>query len=536
MQIKDLLDQVVDELRGAWRFRWLGLIAAWAVCLVGWIAVLAIPNTYEANARVYVDSKGILRPLLQGLAIDPDVASGLDLVRQVLLSRPQIELVAQKTGLDAQAGTPEQKAALIRDIQSRVTIEAADLRARTTQGEGLYKITFHDRDRKKAVDVVQTMLNGFVENALGEKRTGQESAQRFLDEQIGQYEARLREAEGRVADFKKRYVGVMPSTQGDYFAKLQEEATGLEGVRNQLSIAESRRTEISRQLSGEEPYLFGIDAGSSSALQAQAGGDLTIRIQELEKSIEELRLRYTDKHPEVIATQATIEELKKRQAEELARVRKGQATTGSLSSSLKTNPVYQSLQIELKRTQVQIAELRQEVIQRGARVADLRRKVDTVPEVEAQLAQLNRDYEVTRTKYQELVQRRETATLSQDADRSGTVKFEVIEPPLAAFEPISPKRPALLALVLFAGLGAAAGVSWLLNQLNPVFHTSDTLSQITGLPVLASVSRSWAERHRVMRRGELLKFTAISMLLVVTFGLVLLLQQFGVQQIQRIIG
>jgi polysaccharide chain length determinant protein (PEP-CTERM system associated) len=536
MQIKELLDQVVDELRGAWRFRWLGLIAAWVVCLVGWFAVLAIPDVYEANARVYVDSKGILRPLLQGLAIDPDVASGLDLVRQVLLSRPQIEQVAQKTGLDALAKTPEQKAALVRDIQSRVMIDAADLRARTTQGEGLYKITFRDHDRNKAVEVVQTMLNGFVENALGEKRTGQESAQRFLDDQIAQYEARLREAEGRVADFKKQYVGVMPSTQGDYFAQLQEETKGLEGVRSQLTIAESRRTEISRQLDGEEPYLFGIDTGAAQAAPTATGGDLTFRIQELEKSLEELRLRYTDKHPEVIATLSTIEELKKRQAEELARVKKGQATTGSLSSSLKTNPVYQSLQLELRRTQVQIAELRQEVIQRSSRVAELRRKVDTVPEVEAQLARLNRDYEVTRTKYQELVQRRETATLSQDADRSGTVKFEVIEPPLAGFQPISPKRPVLLAMVLFAGLGVAAGVSWLLNQLNPVFHTQKGLADITGLPVLTSVSRTWVDRHRATRRGELLKFSAISMLLVVTFGAVLLMQHAGAQQLRRLIG
>jgi uncharacterized protein involved in exopolysaccharide biosynthesis len=76
MPIREILDKILDELRGAWRFRWLGLIAAWAVCLIGWFYVYTIPDTYEANARVYVDSRGILRPLLEGLAIDPDVASG----------------------------------------------------------------------------------------------------------------------------------------------------------------------------------------------------------------------------------------------------------------------------------------------------------------------------------------------------------------------------------------------------------------------------------------------------------------------------
>ena len=297
MQIKQILDQVMDELRGAWRFRWLSMAAAWAVCLVGWFAIYAIPDTYEANARVYVDSKGILRPLLQGLAIDPDLASGLDLVRQVLLSRPQLEQVAKDTGLDASATTPEEHETLIRDMQSRIAIDAADLRARTTSGEGLYRISFRDKDRARSIAVVQTMLNRFVENALGEKRTGQESAQRFLEDKIAQVEAKLKAQEEERAQFNKLNVAVLPGTQGDYFARLQAELAGLETARTTLSIADSRRAEIQRQLNGEEPYLFGIDSGASSALPAGASGDLTYRIQDMQKQREELLLQYTEKYP-----------------------------------------------------------------------------------------------------------------------------------------------------------------------------------------------------------------------------------------------
>lgn len=536
MPIKEILDRILDELRGAWRFRWLGLAAAWVVCLLGWFYIYTIPDSYQASATVYVDSRGILRPLLQGLAIDPDVASGLDLVRQVLLSRPQIEQVARETGLDTMAKTPEQRAQLVRDIQSRISIEAGDLRARTTQGEGLYRISFHDNDREKSIRVVQTMLNGFVENALGDKRTGQQSAQKFLDEQIATYEARLRASEERLADFKKKNVGMMPNSEGDYFAKLQTETAGLDTVRTNLGVAESRRDEIQRQLNGEEPYLFGIDSGNSAATQASGGGDVAYRIQELQSKLEDLLLRYTDKHPEVIATRAMIEELKKKQDEELARVHKGESATGSLSSSLKTNPVYQSLQIELKNTQVHIAELRRELEERQAHVNDLRSKVNTVPEVEAELARLNRDYEVNRQQYQELAQRRETASLSEDADKSGTVSFKTIEPPAAAFKPVSPNRPKLLAAVLVAGLGLAAGVSWLMNQLNPVFNNAKSLGEITGVQVIAAVSRTWRERHRHLRRVQLLRFTAGAGLLIAIFGAAVVLQHAGALHLQRLLG
>jgi polysaccharide chain length determinant protein (PEP-CTERM system associated) len=537
VNITEILERVMDELRGAWRFRWLGFAAAWLICLVSWFAIYAIPDTYEANARVYVDSRGILRPLLEGLAIDPDVASGLDLVRQVLLSRKQVEQVAMDTGLDAMAKSPAQREQLISAIQSRISIDAADLRARTTQ-EGMYRISFRDQDRTKSIEVVQTMLKQFVENALGDKREGQASAKNFFDDQIAGYEKRMREAEDALADFKKRNVAVMPGSQGDYYVRLQDEIRGLEAARASLGIAESRRNEIQRQLDGEEPYLFGIDTGMQSgpAVTGAGAGDLTYRIQDVEKAIENLLLGYTDKHPEVVALRRTLDDLKTKQAEELARVKKGQAATGSLASSLKTNPQYQGLQSEQKRTQVQIAELRQEVAQRQARVAQLSGRVSTVPEIEAELTRLNRDYETVRQKYQELLQRRETAALSEDADRSGTVKFEVIEPPAASLEPVSPSRPRMLMMALVAALGAAGGLAWLMNQLNPVFHSAKSLEGATGLPVLASVSRTWLERHRRVRRLEVLKFSVGTALLGVAFVAVLMLQQPAARQLRQLIG
>lgn len=536
MDLRELLNKILDELRGAWRFRWHAVALAWLICLVGWSFVMSMPNSYEANAKVYVDTRGILRPLLEGLAIDPDVASGLDLVRQALLSRPQIEQVARETDLDLRAKTPEQREALITGLRERISIDAGDLRARTTQGEGLYVIRFRDVDREKSIEVVQKLLNAFVENALGEKRSGQETAQRFLGEQIAEYEQRLADAETRLANFKKANVGLMPDGTSDYFGRMQQESVEAERIRTALAVAESRRAEIERQLGGEEPFLFGFDTGSASSAATPGSSDITYRIQDLEKQLDELLLRYTDKHPEVIATRKTIEELTLRQQEELARVKGGGQATGSLASSLKANPVYQSLQMELKRTQVQVAELRQEYAQRSGKVASLRNQVNTVPEVEAELARLNRDYDVTRQQYAELVRRRETASLSEQADRTGTVKFEIIEPPAAALEPVSPNRPGLLIMVLFAGLAAGAALAWLLNQLRPVFHTVRSLAEATGLPVLAAISRTWVDRHRQQRREELLKFSAAALLLIFVFGLVYALQGFVTQQMQRLIG
>lgn len=520
----DLVIKLLNDLRGSWRFRWHALALAWALSLVGWIYIFLIPDIYEANARVYVDTQSALRPLLKGLAIEPDVDSELVVVRQALLSRPRLEQVARETDLDLAAATPEAKQELVADLQQRILI-TTDARTPASTSDGVYRISFQDMNREKVVEVVQTLLNSFVEDTLGSKREGQEDAQQFLRQQITDYEKRLADAEDRVADFKKRNVGKMPDDRGDYFARLQAEMVEADKVREQLVLAEARRNEMSRQLSGEEPFMFGFDSeGAGQARDTGGRGDLMARIQDLERREEELLLRYTEKHPEVLAVRATIDDLKKKRDEELARVRAGERTSGALSQSLKANPVYQSTRLELNRTEVLIAELRRDFGQRQARLAELRRLVDSVPEVEAELARLNRDYEVTRTQYQQLVQRLETAKLSEDAQRTGVVSFQVIDPPAALLEPVAPNRALLLFGAFIVALGLAAGTAYLLNQIRPVFYDVRTLAQSLGLPVLGPVSRAWIGGMRLQQRGQLLAFSFAGALLLVTFGIVVVLR------------
>jgi polysaccharide chain length determinant protein (PEP-CTERM system associated) len=521
--VHQLIIKILNDIRGSWRFRWQALAIAWALCLIGWGYTFTVPDVFEANARVYVDTQSALRPLLHGLAVEPDVNSELTVVRQALLSRPRLEQVARETDLALRAKTPEEMQALIADLQQRILIQA-DARNPNSSSDGVYRISFQDVSRTQSVELVQRLLNSFVEDTLGSKREGQEDAQRFLKEQIADYERRLSEAENRLADFKKRNVGKMPDDRGDYFARLQAEMVEAEGVRQQLTLAEARRDELAKQLSGEEPFMFGIDNEATQQPAQAARGDLTARIQELHHREEELLLSYTEKHPEVIAVRATIADLEKQQAAELSRVRAGQPATGSMSQSLKSNPVYQGIRLELNRAEVQIAELRRDYGQRQARLTELRRLVNNVPEVEAELARLNRDYEVTRTQYQQLVQRLETAKLSEDAERTGVVSFQVIEPPATLPDPVAPNRALLMAGVLALGLGTALGAAYLLNQIRPVFYDARTLGELLGLPVLGPISQAWIDRGKLRARSQLAMFSVGGALLFVVFALVLVLR------------
>jgi polysaccharide chain length determinant protein (PEP-CTERM system associated) len=501
--------------------------------------VLAIPDMYEARARVYVDTRTALRPLLQGVAVDQDVETQLIMVRQALLGRPNLERVAQKADLFVQATTNEERQALMDGMTSRIEIALEPPAVRNERiPNTFYRITYRDPDRDKAIKVVDTLLNSFVEDTLGTKRGGAESAQKFLQDQLNQYAQRLADAENKLAEFKKKNVGMVPGDQGGYFQRLQREQDEVQRVEAALRVATSRRIELERQLRGETPYVPSTDVAGRVGTGPGGGAgsaDTATRIQETQARLDELLLRYTEKHPEVVATRETLEQLKLRHAAEIAAVQRGDAGAAAVSGA-SANPVYQSIQLGLNQADVEIAALRGELNDHRGNVAELRRALDTAPEVEAEYARLTRDYDVTQTQYNALLQRFEQARVSEDAQDTGIVDFEIVDPPRADYEPVSPNRPLLVLGVLALAVGAGAGVAWLLHQVRPVFHHSRALADITGLPVLGVVSQAFMERHRAQLHREYVKFSTVAgLLLVVTVGM-LLVHNYGAHLVQRLVS
>lgn len=503
--MQEILGRILDEIRGAWRFRWLAVAVAWAVAIAGWIVVMRIPDIYEARARVYVDMATALKPLLRGLAPEADVESQLNMVRQALLSRPQLEKVARDTDLDIRARTPKEMEALLIDIAQRIRLEMVqpNRRERREITDALYVISFQDRDRGKSLEVVQTLVNNFMEDTLGGKRSGSQSAQRFLEQQLRDYESRLSTAEATLAEFKKRNVGLMPDESGDYFSRLQSENQALNVARSGLRQALARREAIRAQMSGERPYTAGAQPGAARGPASQ--NDIDARIRDTEARLDDLLLRFTDRHPEVIAARSTLEELRAKREQELAALARGE--TGSGLAAREANPVYQSLRLLLNEAEVQVASMQSDIADRQRVVAELESRINVAPEVEAELARLNRDYGVTKTQYDALLGRLESARLSEQADESGIVGFDVIDPPSASLTPVAPNRR-MLTLAVFVLAGAAGGgVAYLLHLLRPVFSNPRMLSHHTGLVVLGAVSPAGRDRGLAGTRLDLALMT-----------------------------
>lgn len=519
--IGDAIAMVRTQAIGMWRFRWLALAVAWVVCIVGWFAVYALPNVYAANARVYVDTENAIEDFLGGIATRTDVMNEVTVVVREIVSRPNLAEVARNTDLALRATTDLQFEELLTSLQRRISVVG--------NRDGIYSISFQDPDRQKALDVVDSLLTTFVEESLGADRTDSAQAQKFLRDQIADYEARLTSAEDRLAKFKRDNVALMPDQHGDYFSRLQSAESSLQLTESKLALAIERRTELERQIDGEAP-VFGImdptGAGSSS-------GYSSAKIRDLELQLEELRLQYTDKHPRIGQILDTIELIKKQEREG----RNSASTTSGPQNPLEMNPIYQNMRIQLSNVEVEIAALRAERSQYRQEVSTLRESVDTIPQVEAELNRLNRDYDVIKSKHQQLIQQLETANIGEDVSRSiDEIQFRVIDPPFSDNNPVGPNRPLFLTAVLIIAMGLAGALAFLMNQYKPTFIGNRSVSEVLGIPVLASVSLMQADEDiRHERRGRRALLAAVALLLI-SFTFATLYADRGASVVRQLTG
>jgi len=488
---------ILTFLKAIGKYRWHAVVITWVVALAGWAVVFKLPNQYEASARVYVDTQSILKPLLSGMTSLPNLDQQVLFMRRTLISRPNVERVMRMVDLDVKATDTKEQDKMIDDMMSRIKIAG-------TERDDIYTISYTAPSAKQGKDVVQAFLTIFVEGSFGGKKQDSEKAVQFIDDQIKSYEEKLATAENTLKEFKIKHVGMLPSEGADFGSRMVAASEALSQARLELAEAEQARNAIRRKISG------GGAGGSDRPEVPFADPALDERIATVNKALDALRTQYTEQHPDIVANRRLLEQLQARKAE-AAKNRKPSADPGASYS-----PMLQQLTVSLSEAEARVASLQARVAEYGARVERLRTQSAAVPEIEAQLAQLNRDYEVNRENYQKLVERREQAKLSGDlSSATDMLTFRVIDPPTAPPVPSGPNRLQLFSLVFVGALGAGLAGAFLMSQLRPTFLSQSTLREVSGVPVLGSISMNWTAEQTVRRKRRLV---ALAVSVLVLFG------------------
>lgn len=501
--MEQMIGQLLISLQGIWKYRWHAIAVMWLVALAGWTKVALLPDDYQTTARVFVDTQSILKPLLSGMTSVPNVEQQVSIMSRTLLSRPNVERVMRMVDLDLNAKTPRDHEQQLDELMSKIKIGG-------TANYDIYTITYNNRNPKLVRDVVQSLLTIFVEGSFKGKNGETRKAVQFIDDQIKAYEDKLIAAENSVKEFKLKNNGVLPRQGVDYSNQLMQSADTLNTARLELLEAEQARNAIRSQISGDEPVL-GADLNPASIDSPELDG----RIAALNKSLDALRMQYTELHPDIVAAKRLVAQLEARKVEESKLKPAG-------DPGKNYSPMLQQLKVAQTEADAKVAAISARVQEYAARHQRLLAQANAVPEIESELAQLNRDYMINKDNYEKLIGRREAAKLSGElSSTTDMMTFKIIDPPTVPLTPVGPNRILLSSLVLGGALLTGLAAALLISQVRPTFLSPSELRERTGLPVLGTVSMNWTDSQKIKRRrGRYLFGTALSCLFV-AYGAVL---------------
>ncbi|KQN25927.1 chain-length determining protein [Sphingomonas sp. Leaf33] len=501
-----LFDELRAALHAVWTRRWVALAVAWGICLAGWLVVSQIPNQYESRARVFVQLRNVL-PTQNG-ATQAEQTKAVDRIRQTLTSAVNLQKVVRGTDM-AQTVSSD------RDIADRVAGLQKAIKITSTQ-DNLFEISVvianagasDAANAKLARQIVQKLIDIFVEDNLSSNRDETSQSLAFLDNQLAARQRQLQDAEAKRADFQTKFLGSLPGT-GTLDDRMSQARTQLAQIDSDLAAAQSSLAAVNGQMAGTTPSIAGA---------AGAAGPARARLQAIQGQIAEGRGRgWTDNHPDMIAlrTQLAI-------ATAAAR---GEPTGAGDGGS--PNPLYLSLKSMQADKAAQVAALteRRNQITRDLNTFDA--KVAQSPGAAAQQAAIDRDYQVLKDQYNQLLADREQTSLrNQVQTQTDAVKFNVVDPPTSPRAPIAPNRPLFLTGVLILGLCGGIGAAWALSQLRTTFATASRLEKASGMPILGSIGETVSAAQVALRRRRLRLFAGGAGALAAAWALLLGLEFF----------
>lgn len=505
------MNGLYDELRVAihsvWTRRWLALAVAWAICILGWLMIAMIPNSYESRARIVVQINDIL-PDQAGAGLSQQ--QQIDQIRQTLTSARNMEKVAVATGLIPAGASDRDKQDAVAMLQKNIKVIAQQdniFELIATVGVG----SLSDADNAKlASGVLDSLITVFRDEQLRGGRMNAREGLKFLDTQIADREKALRDAEAKRAAFEAQNIGMIPGGVGSPAMRLEQARSELTQIEAQMAAAQGALAAANGQLAGTPATI------AAPGLNATGGGVARQQLAGARSELSSMRARgLTDAHPDVIALKAQIDALTAQAA------REGNGGGGGMTQ----NPAYASLAAMRAERQATVSALSARRGQLNAEIAQVMAKRIAEPGIAAEYERLNGDYRVLKDQYDKLLAQREQVRLrGQVETQTDAIRVDLTDPPTKPRSPVAPNRPLFLAIVLVAGIGGGIGAAFGLGQFHASYPTAAKLERASGLSVIGSITEALTPARHIERKRKLVWLVGGGAALVGLFALLLVVE------------
>lgn len=421
--LKDLLNSLRAELV---KFRYLFVIMFIAVSFLILLLGIVWPKKFTTAAVLFADETTIIEPLLKGSAAMTKIDRS-EQAREIIWTRGIMLSVAKEIGIVNKGSTQDEEEAAIRRIRSGLSVKAEGNRS-------YFSISYVANDPDQSFEILNAIVNVFIEDTVKKKRAESLGAYNFIDAQVQSYKKQLEQAESRLKDFNSQNTDGTEDAVAARIAELRQE---IEMLKITIEESQARYNTIQQQLGSEGQYL-----------QAKGQVDeLRQRKQTLSAQLEQLVLSYEEGYPDIISIRAQIAELD-------TMIAKLQGSGDVYADTQKAeNPLYEELRKQLSNADVELRSQKRRMQSLMALQEQEFARQQRVAANQAQLSELTRDYDVIRKTYDDMLSKKESARLSMTLDIEGQgVSYRIQEP--ATF----PLKPSGLYFIHFALLGPLLGL------------------------------------------------------------------------------
>lgn len=447
------------------------LVTLLLISFLGWLAVSFMPNKYESSSKVYADTRSLLRPLLHGIAVHSDTDEEIRIIAQNLLSRPNLEEIARESGLYLRYPTPESYEVFLMNFQK-------DIQLVGSRRQNLFTISYKHVDARTAQKVVELTLQKLVDSTVGQSRVENDIATDFLTSQIAEQLVKLESIEKELVKFKQDNQAYL--SYGNSYMQ------DVSSTRQALREVDIKITEKKAELESIKHSVHPASASDVSGRLVNIVTPYDSQIGQLVETLTTLKIKYTSQHPDLQEIEAILNELRVKQSEYRDNALKSAASGLYVNSDPSEVSGLSSMSDSVLRVRSELNALLARRASLSSWLDDRLNLINVIPDVEARLTSLTREYESTRELYSNLLKRRDSAELSKNVnENTNEVKFRVIEPPSQPLVPAGPSRSIYYALVLFFAFVVSVVVAFGCSQFNTRINGLEHVKQISKIKVIA---------------------------------------------------
>jgi polysaccharide chain length determinant protein (PEP-CTERM system associated) len=492
MALKSEIFDIGYYIRLVFKYRWLLIVPFCIAMSIGIYMAVTLPKVYEANTLILVEPQRVPANFVKSI-VTQDIESRISTISQQILSRTNLEKIMDEFHVFSDPGNLklyiEDK---LMNLRKRINIQVSRARA----GNDTFSISFKGSDPEITMKVTNALSSYFIDENLKVRESHATGTNIFLEEELNSMRARLQKIEETYKNYREKHIGELPEqlqSNLSILGRMQEQLT-----EKQKNLRETRTMLAALKNQVADTPVFEINESLwTTDGTLTSGSENSLTLEQLREELSNLRLKYTDRHPDVVRLIKTIAQLEKKSEEENEELA-ADPSESEVASELPEIGFQDLQKVQQDEIQRDIRQQKAEIAQLVKQIGVYQQRVENTPKREQELFSLKRDYENIKASYDSLVQRKLEAEISVNMEKKQQgERFRVIDYAALPQKPVSPNVKMLFLLSVSAGLGIGAGLIFLLDFFDSSLKQTKEFEAELGLSVLASIPTIYHRKDKI---------------------------------------